>query len=172
MDHNFDAHYELSRSKQRKTPCTILADLIPSLPIFHLVILLYVCHTTLMTLLQRIWYSINCWSLYWYFSLLSSLVCLILYLIYNNYCKEKFFLGHSWELKGSITQILSFWRGLSMHGKVKNKGTYSKKIISIKSLKKLANFSKIWMDCYKCTGVSLVTLLKFKWSRAKCEKMK
>ena len=109
---------------------------------------------------------------YWYFSLLSSLVCLILYwMIYNNYCKEKFFLGHSWELKGSITQILSFWRGLSMHGKVKNKGTYSKKIISIKSLKKLANFSKIWMD-YKCTGVSLVTLLKFKWSRAKCEKMK
>ena len=32
----------------------------------------------------------------WYFSLFSSLACLILYW----YCKEKFCLGHSWELKG------------------------------------------------------------------------
>ena len=32
----------------------------------------------------------------WYFSLFSSLACSILY----RYCKEKFFLGHSWELKG------------------------------------------------------------------------
>ena len=177
MDHNFDAHYELSRSKQRKTPCTILADLIPSLPIFHLAILLYVCHTTLMTLVQRIWYSINCWSLYWYFidiflycHHLSVWYCIEWYII-TIVWRNSFLVTHrSWRVQ--ITQILSFWRGLSMHGKVKNKGTYSKKIISIKSQKKLANFSKIWMDCCKCTGVSLVTILKFKWSRAKCEKMK
>ena len=45
-------------------------------------------------LVWRIFYWIN--SPNWYFSLLSSLVCLILYW----HCKEKFCLGHKWELKG------------------------------------------------------------------------
>ena len=45
-------------------------------------------------LVWRICYWIN--SPNWYFSLLSSLVCLILYW----HRKEKFSLGHKWELKG------------------------------------------------------------------------
>ena len=158
MEHNFDTQYELSRSKQRKTPCTIHSDLTPSLPAIQLLWHWFREFGTPSTADPFV-------DIFLYCHHLSAWYCIY-------YCKEKFFLGHSWELNGSITQILSFWRGLSMHGKVKNKGTYSKKIISIKNLKKLANFSKIWMDCYKCTGVSLVTLLKFKWSRAKCEKMK
>lgn len=36
MEHNFDTQYELSRSKQRKTPCTIHSDLTPSLPAIQL----------------------------------------------------------------------------------------------------------------------------------------
>ena len=112
-------------------------------------------------------------TLYWYFidiflycHHLSVWYCIEWYII-TIVWRNSFLVTHrSWRVQ--ITQILN----ISMHGKVKNKGTYSKKIISIKSQKKLANFSKIWMDCYKCTGVSLVTLLKFKWSRAKCEKMK
>ena len=61
-----------------------------------LVILLTVCHTVLVMLVWRIWFWINLYSLNFYFSLISSLVCLILYW----YCTGKFCLGHSWELKG------------------------------------------------------------------------
>ena len=61
-----------------------------------LIILLTVCHTVLVMLVWRIWFWINLYSLNFYFSLISSLVCLILYW----YCKEKFCLGDSWELKG------------------------------------------------------------------------
>ena len=39
---------------------------------------------------------------YWYFSLFSSLIWLILYW----YCKEKFCLGHSCELKGKIKRCI------------------------------------------------------------------
>ena len=41
-------------------------------------------------------YAVSLKNLVWDFFLFSSLVCLILYC----YCKEKFFLGLSWELKG------------------------------------------------------------------------
>ena len=59
-------------------------------------ILLIVCHTILLILVWRIWYWIKLLSPNWYFSLFLSLVWLILY----QYCKEKFCLGHSWELLG------------------------------------------------------------------------
>ena len=55
-----------------------------------LVVLLTVCCKVLMMLvLENLVFN-------WHFSLFSSHVCLILYW----YCKEKFYLGHSWELKG------------------------------------------------------------------------
>ena len=54
------------------------------------VILLTICHTILMLSIWRIWYWINSWSLNWYFTLFSSLLCLILYWD----CKEKFSLSH------------------------------------------------------------------------------
>ena len=60
------------------------------------VILLTISHTVLVMLVWRIWYWMSLLSPNWYFSLFSSLVCLILY----RYCKEKFCHGHSWELKG------------------------------------------------------------------------
>ena len=74
----------------------VLFPVNPLTPKISLVILFTVCHTVLVILVWRIWYWINLYSLNWYFSLFSSLVCLILYW----YCKEKFCLGHSWELKG------------------------------------------------------------------------
>ena len=43
-----------------------------------LIILLTVCHTVLVMLVWIIWYWINLESLNWYFSLFSSLVCLVL----------------------------------------------------------------------------------------------
>ena len=54
------------------------------------VILLTVCQTIYLLLGWRIWNWINQLSPNWYFSLFSSLVCLILYWL----CKEKFCLGH------------------------------------------------------------------------------
>ena len=63
------------------------------------VILLTVNNTNLKILVQRIYYWINLLSPNWYFSLFSSLIWLILYW----QCKEKFSLGHSWELKGLFT---------------------------------------------------------------------
>ena len=41
------------------------------------------------------WLPCNSCGVGWYFSLFSRLDCMILYW----YCKEKFSLGHSWELK-------------------------------------------------------------------------
>ena len=58
------------------------------------VILLTVCHTILKTLVRRIWYSSPILWLIFFFILITYL--LILYW----YCKEKFCLGHWWELKG------------------------------------------------------------------------
>ena len=46
-----------------------------------LVILLTVCHTVHVMLVWRIWYWINLQSHNWYFSLFSSLVCLVIVLI-------------------------------------------------------------------------------------------
>ena len=74
----------------------IILHLNPLTPKISLVILLTVCYTVLVMLVWRIWYWINLLSPNWYFSLFSSLVCLILYW----YCEEIFCLGHSWELKG------------------------------------------------------------------------
>ena len=68
----------------------------PLIPKISLVILLTVCQTILIMLVWRIWYWINLFTSDWYFSLFSSLIWLIL----RWYCKEKFCLGHSWELKG------------------------------------------------------------------------
>ena len=68
----------------------------PLTPKISLVILLTVCHTVLVMLVWRIWDWINLKSPNWYFSLFSSLVCLIL----HWYCREKLCRGHSWELKG------------------------------------------------------------------------
>ena len=51
----------------------------PFTPKISLVILLTVYHTVLVMFVWRIWYWINLYSLSFYFSLLSSLVCLILY---------------------------------------------------------------------------------------------
>ena len=51
----------------------------PFTPKISLVILLTVCHTVLVMFVWRIWYWINLHSLSFYFSLFSSLVCLILY---------------------------------------------------------------------------------------------
>ena len=65
-------------------------------PKISLVILLTVCHIVLVMFVWRIWYWIILYSLNLYFSLFSSLVCLILYW----YHEEKFGLGHLWELKG------------------------------------------------------------------------
>ena len=73
--------------------CTVLT-LNPFTPKITLAILFTVYHTVLVMLVWRIWYWINLYSLNLYFSLFSSLVCLTLYW----YCKEKFCLGHSWEL--------------------------------------------------------------------------
>ena len=44
-----------------------------------LVILHTICHTLLILLVLRIYYWIMWWSPNWYFSIFSSLVCLILY---------------------------------------------------------------------------------------------
>ena len=57
-----------------------------------------VCHTTLMISIQRFWYWINLQPPNLYFYSFSSLVCLIFFW----YCKEKFCLGHSWELKDCL----------------------------------------------------------------------
>ena len=62
--------------------------------LFHSQELIIVCHKAPIMLIWRIWYGINSKS-HWYFSLFSLLVCLTLY----GYCKEKFNLDHSWELR-------------------------------------------------------------------------
>ena len=51
----------------------------PLTPKISSVILLTVCQTILIMLVWRIWYLINWYSHNWYFSLFSSLVCMILY---------------------------------------------------------------------------------------------
>ena len=73
----------------------------PSTPKISLVILLTVCQMILIMLVWRIWYWIN--LVVPYFSLFSSLVCMILY----RCSKEKFCLGHSLELKDWINYALS-----------------------------------------------------------------
>ena len=70
-------------------------------PKTSLEILLTICYTVLVMLVWKIWYWINLWPPNWYFSLFSSLFCLILYW----YCQEKFCLGHSWELTGLMYSI-------------------------------------------------------------------
>ena len=75
----------------------------PLTPKISLVIPLTVCHTVLVMFVWRIWSWINSFSLNLYFSLFSSLVCLILYW----YCEEKFYLGHSWELNWQIKWVMS-----------------------------------------------------------------
>ena len=62
-----------------------------------LVILLIVYQMILIMLVWKIWYWTISNPIIEIFSLFSSLVCMILYW----YSKEKFWLGHSWELKGS-----------------------------------------------------------------------
>ena len=62
------------------------------------------------------------------FSLFPLLFCLILYW----YCKEKFCLGHSWELKG--------WRDLNIHGSFTPLASLQK----VKSLSKVL-FIIAWM---------------------------
>ena len=62
--------------------------------LFHSQELIIVCHKAPIMLIWRIWYWINSKS-HWYFSLFSLLVCMTLY----GYCKEKFNLDHSWELR-------------------------------------------------------------------------
>ena len=62
--------------------------------LFHSQELIIVCHKAPIMLIWRIWYWINSKS-HWYFSLFSLIVCLTLY----GYCKEKFNLDHSWELR-------------------------------------------------------------------------
>ena len=58
---------------------------------YHLVdLLLTFCHAILRMFVQRIWFWINFFPC-WCFSLFFSLACLV-------DCKEKFCLGHSWEL--------------------------------------------------------------------------
>ena len=78
----------------------------PLTPKISLVILLTICHTVLMTFVWRIWRWINSFSLNLYFSLFSSLVCLILYW----YCQEKFYLGHLWELNWQIKWVCQIIR--------------------------------------------------------------
>ena len=68
----------------------------PFTPKISSITFLTICHTILIILVWRIWYWINQKSPNRHSSLLSSLVCFIL----NWHCKEKFPLGHSWELKG------------------------------------------------------------------------
>ena len=66
----------------------LISGLHPFTPKIILVILLTVCHTVLVMLVWRNWYWINLQSPNWYFSLFSSLVCLILYW-YVVYLKSK-----------------------------------------------------------------------------------
>ena len=56
-------------------------------------------HINFIMLVQKISNRINQSPFYWFFPLLSSHVCLMLFW----YCKEKFCLGHSWELTWLVT---------------------------------------------------------------------
>ena len=91
LDTRFSAPGKISDDSERGLPVGVnpLTSKISS------VILLTVFHTVLVMLVWRIWDRISRQSPNWYFSLFSSLVCLTLY----GYCKKKFCLGNSWELK-------------------------------------------------------------------------
>ena len=67
----------------------------PITPKISLVILLTVC-SVILDMLVREFGIESTYNTLRFFSLFSSLICLILYW----YCKEKFYLGHSWELRG------------------------------------------------------------------------
>ena len=67
----------------------------PITPKISLVILLTVCGVILVMLVREFGIG-STFNPLRFFSLFLSLICLILYW----YCKEKFCLGHSWELKG------------------------------------------------------------------------
>ena len=62
--------------------------------LIYLLILLTVCHTNPLMLVQRIRYWINQYPPNWYISLFPSFFLMVS----SWYCKEKFCLGHPWEL--------------------------------------------------------------------------
>ena len=72
---------------------------------FYLVILLIVCHTVLVMFILRIWYFDQLIIPQLIFFLFSWLVYWILYW----YCREKFSLGHWWELKCSEISVLNIY---------------------------------------------------------------
>lgn len=77
----------------------------PLTPKFSLVILFTVCQVILTMLVWRIWYWINSLFPYWYISLFTSPVCLIL----SCYCREKFS-DYLEEFKVQTLQVCSLKR--------------------------------------------------------------
>ena len=72
--------------------------------LIYLLILLTVCHTNPLMLVQRIRYWINRYPLNWYISLFPSFFLMVS----SWYCKEKFCLGHPRELNIALKQWTLF----------------------------------------------------------------
>ena len=87
----------LNLSQANKVPYFELSTLVwpfCSQYLIYLLILLTVCHTNPLMLVQRIRYWINQYPPNWYISLFPSFFLMVS----SWYCKEKFCLGHPWEL--------------------------------------------------------------------------